>query len=333
MSQHDIVSEGVTPVAPLRMDAHDAWDTFGGAPVYARTLVDVRTYASESDIEDNLYDIGWVDYKYRKNALVNPNDSSQIAWFDGYLWHLALRLRATDSQSSEIPDVGTISRRIVLPSVVIIPLLVENATDREEGEHCRRIIPPPNSVAIVRNVCGRRVEFRISRSRSNRRIQLYAEAILTGPRCNHDGSPRSMLYLGDHCLTFGLNAKVHEVVGQVLQGLVDWIFAQNCRVDPAIERSDLLRIGKLISLPKAKDVAAAVALGQGEPFVSCALPPFGYTIGSLLDAHARLGELEARMLRSRHSARSNVEYERGSVVVMRARGFTMGKQPSRPWDR
>lgn len=296
MSQLDIVSEGATPDAPLRTDTLDDWDTFGGAPVFARTLVDVRTYASESDIEDNLHDIGWVDYKYRKNALVNPNDSNQIAWFDGYLWHLALRLRATDSQSSEIPDVGTISRRIVLPSVVLIPLLIDDATGHANGEHCKRIIPPPNAIADVRNVRGVAVEFRISRSRSDRRTQIYAEANLSGARYNRDGSPRSMLYLGDHCLSLGRNTKVEELLGQVLLDLVDWIYAQNGRVDPTMERIDLLRIGKLISLPKAKDVAAAVKLGDFGSLVSCSLPPYGYPIGSLLDAHARLGALEARML-------------------------------------
>ena len=58
MPQLDIVSEGATPDAPLRTDTLDDWDTFGGAPVFARTLVEIRTYASEPNIEDNLYNIG-----------------------------------------------------------------------------------------------------------------------------------------------------------------------------------------------------------------------------------------------------------------------------------
>lgn len=297
MPQLDIVSDGATSDAPLRTNTPDDWDTFGGAPVFARTLAEIRTYAPEPNIEANLYNAGLVENKFHNNALSNPNDANQIAWFDGFVWHLAQRLSVSNGFASrQVPDVGIVTRRIVLPPVILVPLLTQDASGHSDGEHCKRIIPPWNAVADTRNIHGVSVEFRISRSRSDRRTQIYAEANLSGARYNRDGSPRSMLYLGDHCLTLGRNTKVEELLGQVLLDLVDWIYAQNGRVDPTMERNDLLRIGKLISLSKAKDVAAAVKLGDFGSLVSCSLPPYGYPIGSLLDAHARLGALEARML-------------------------------------
>ena len=239
-----------------------------------------------------------VENKFRNNALSNPNDANQIAWFDGFVWHLALRLRACPTvlrhakfQTSELYLAVLCSHLSYLcPCSPKMPqdTVMESTASVLSRHGTRSQIPEIFD--------GVSVEFRISRSRSDRRTQIYAEANLSGARYNRDGSPRSMLYLGDHCLTLGRNTKVEELLGQVLLDLVDWIYAQNGRVDPTMERNDLLRIGKLISLSKAKDVAAAVKLGDFGSLVSCSLPPYGYPIGSLLDAHARLGALEARML-------------------------------------
>jgi hypothetical protein len=292
----DTESDGVASATPLRTVAHDIWRAFDGTPVFARSLADIRTYAQETDIEGRLRDINWVDSRFHQNALVSPRDPDQIAWFDGIEWHLSVRLRiANGFEPGAIPILGTVSRRIVLPPVLLIPLDIDGVMCPWRQERCKRIIPPPSSPAIIWNICGRKVEFRIGRSRSSRRVQLYAEANLCGPRHNLDGSPRSMLYLGDHRLTLPRRVSTKQFVGQVLVELVDWIHAQRSHVDPTMERSDLLRLGELISLPNAKDVAAAVNLGSSGSLVSCALPPYGYPVRSMLDAHERLGELERRM--------------------------------------